>query len=257
MRSLKQLLRSDPGRECLRRLAVGYIHLVHLTSRWRVVGDDIPHRILADGKPCIAAFWHGRLLMLPISLRRVTRAAGRPQGIAVHMLISHHGDGRLISDVLRSFDIGTIDGSTTRGGSGALRAMLRALKNGEYVSITPDAPYGPAMRLNIGIITIARLAGVPIVPMTYATSRRRILKSWDRFHLPFPFSRGVFLWGEPISLPEGLDDADIEQWRAHVEERMNALTAEADRQVGHAAVAPGTLGRNALRAARRTASERR
>jgi hypothetical protein len=159
------------------------------------------------------------------------------------MLISGHGDGRAISDVIRYTEIRTVEGSTNQGGSRALRALVQYLQAGEYVGITPDGPNGPAMRATTGVIAIAKLGKAPILPYTYATSRRHILNSWDRFHVPLPFGRGVFIWGEPIQIPAELGEAETETWRALVEDRMNALTAEADRRVGREAIAPGTLTR--------------
>ena len=169
----------------------------------------------------------------------------------MHMLISAHPDGRIIAGAVAYFGIGSIEGSTTAGGSAALRTMLRHVRAGASVGITPDGPNGPAMRASAGIVAAARLAQTPIVPMTYATSRRRIVDSWDRFHLALPLSRGVFVWGEAISVPAELDEAGVETWRRIIEERMNALTAEADRRVGRDAVGPGLLARREWRAQRR------
>ena len=73
------------------------------------------------------------------------------------------------------------------------------------MAITPDGPRGPAMSVSIGIVNAARLAQVPIVPITYATSRRWIFSSWDHFHVALPFGRGLFLWGTPIEIPLELD----------------------------------------------------
>ena len=89
------------------------------------------------------------------------------------------------------------------------------------------------MTVSIGIINIARLAGVPIVPVTYATSRRRELATWDRFHLALPFGRGVFLFGEPIELGGELDEEGLENARYLLETRMVEMAREADRLVGH------------------------
>src|SRR5205814_4162048 len=126
----------------------------------------------------------------------------------------------------------SIAGSTRRGGSAAFRSMLKQLASGDCVGVTPDGPRGPAMRASIGIINAARLARVPIVPVVFATSRRRVLASWDRFHVALPFGRGVFLWGEPIVIGPDLDDAGLERTRLLVENRMNAMAGEADRRVG-------------------------
>jgi lysophospholipid acyltransferase (LPLAT)-like uncharacterized protein len=151
----------------------------------------------------------------------------------MHMLISAHPDGQIIADAVTYFGVGSIAGSTSRGGSVALRTMLKRLKDGECVGITPDGPRGPAMTASIGIVNVARLARVPILPVTYATSRRRMLETWDRFHLPWPFGRGVYLWGEPIEIDTELDEDGLERARRLVETRMVDMVREADRQVGH------------------------
>jgi lysophospholipid acyltransferase (LPLAT)-like uncharacterized protein len=91
------------------------------------------------------------------------------------------------------------------------------------------------MRASGGIVNVARLSQAPIVPIVFATSRRRVIDSWDRFQLPLPFGRGVFLWGEPIEIERDLDAAGLEHARLLVEARMNELAAEADRRVGHGA----------------------
>jgi len=136
------------------------------------------------------------------------------------------------------FGVDSIAGSTSRGGSAALRTMLKRLKTGDCVGITPDGPRGPAMSASTGIVNLARLARVPIVPITYATSRRRMLATWDRFHLPWPFGRGVYLWGEPITFAEELDQAGLECARRLVETRMVEMVCEAERRVGHRVPAP-------------------
>jgi len=149
------------------------------------------------------------------------------------MLISAHRDGRIIAGAMTYFGIDTIAGSTSRGGSSALRAMLKRLKEGGCVGITPDGPRGPAMTVSVGTVNIARLAGVPILPLTYATSRRRVLATWDRFHLALPFGRGVYLWGEPIEIGKELDEAGLERARHLVEQRMVEMVRDADRRFGH------------------------
>jgi len=212
-----------------------YIRLVYCTNRWSVEGADIPRRLRADGKSFIGAFWHGRMLMIPMAWRRLA---------PMHILISAHRDGRIIADAVGYFGVGSITGSTRRGGAVALRTMLKRLAVGECIGVTPDGPRGPATVASAGIINLARLAGAPIVPVTFATSRRRILSSWDRFHLALPFGRGVFLIGEPVAIAGDLDAAACEDARLLIENRLNAMTAEADRRVGHVGSIPiGRAGR--------------
>jgi hypothetical protein len=150
-----------------------------------------------------------------------------------HMLISAHRDGRIIAGAMTYFGIKTIAGSTSRGGSSALREMLKRLREGGCIGITPDGPRGPAMTVSIGIVNIARVAGVPIVPLTYATSRRRLLPTWDRFHLALPFGRGVYVFDEPIEIAAELDEVGLENARRAIETRMVEMVREADRLVGH------------------------
>jgi len=241
---LKRVVRSDAAQRFLCWIVHLYVRLIWLTSRWQVEGARNILDLYDRREPAIVAFWHGRLLMLPLAWHGQS---------PFHMLISHHRDGRIIAGAVAYFGIGWIQGSSHDGGAAALRAILRKLRAGETVGITPDGPEGPAMRASRGIVAAARLGRAPIVPVTYATSHRRILHTWDRFHLGFPFSRGVFCWGEPIHVPAELDDAGMETWRALVEARMNALTAEADRLVGHEALEPGTLTRHEWRLQRRAA----
>jgi lysophospholipid acyltransferase (LPLAT)-like uncharacterized protein len=115
--------------------------------------------------------------------------------------------------------------------------MLKRLKEGGCVGITPDGPRGPAMTVSLGTVNIARLARVPILPLTYATSRRRVLATWDRFHLALPFGRGVFLWGEPIEIAKELDEAGLERVRHLVEKRMVEMVRDADRRFGYETLA--------------------
>jgi hypothetical protein len=225
----RRLLRRHRLRRAACRAGSWYIRLVYRTNRWSVEGAEHPRRLRAAERPFIGAFWHGRMMMIPIAWARMA---------PMHMLISAHRDGRIIADTVSFFGIDTIAGSTRRGGSAALRTMLKRLREGDCVAITPDGPRGPAMRASTGIVNAARLAQVPIVPITFATSRRRLLATWDRFHLALPFGHGIFLWGEPIEVAADIDDAAAERVRLLIESRLTEMDLEADRRVGHMAACP-------------------
>lgn len=220
---LKAILRRDWIKAALCTVLAGYIRFVHATSRWELRGGEIPARLWNSDQPFILAFWHGRLLMMPYCWRR---------GVPIGMLISQHPDGQFISHTIRHFGLDTIIGSTSRGGAAAMRAILKSLNAGVSVGFTPDGPRGPRMRASAGIVQAARLTGVPILPCTFAARRRRVLRSWDRFILALPFSRGVFIWGEPITVERRASDDAVEEARQLVEDRLNAITAEADRLAG-------------------------
>jgi lysophospholipid acyltransferase (LPLAT)-like uncharacterized protein len=229
MKPAKRLLRSRPVQSGLAWLAAQFMRLLLLTTRWTVVCPPDTARCQTEGRPFIACFWHGRLIMMPAAL---------PRGVTMHILISEHRDGRLISRALAHLGIATVSAPGRRGGAVALRAMYRLLARGVCVGITPDGPRGPRMRAKAGAIKAAQLSGVPILPVTGATGRRWILGSWDRFCLALPFSRGVIQWGEPIHVPRHADDAELERLRLLLEERLNGLTADADRRFGQVAIAP-------------------
>jgi hypothetical protein len=219
---IRRARRSAWLRAVLCWLIQSYIRLVFATNRWRVEGGDIPIRLRDRAGGAIFAFWHGRMLMIPCAT---------PRPAPVQMLISGHPDGQLIAGAVRYFDIGYIAGSSRRGGLGASRAMARRLKAGDWVGITPDPPGSPARTVTLGIVKMAQLAGVPIVPLVFATSRRRVLNTRDRFYLALPFGRGIYLWGEPIEIAADLDADGLERARRLVELRMNELADEADFRV--------------------------
>ena len=209
-----------------------YIRFIYASTRWQTVRGEIPEALHAQNKPFIVCLWHGRILLMPYAWNRTH---------PIHMLISTHPDGQLIAGTIAHFGLRTIAGSTTRGGTAALRGLLKVLKAGDCIGVTPDGPRGPRMRASDGIINIARLAGVPIVPASYSVTKRRVLGSWDRFILALPFSHGAMVWGDPIHIERDADEATLEAARHSVEENTNAVTAEADALCGHAPLDPAPL----------------
>jgi lysophospholipid acyltransferase (LPLAT)-like uncharacterized protein len=228
-RWLRQFVRSDRLRRTLCYAIHLYIRLVYATNRWSVEGAEHARRLRETGRPFILAFWHGRLMMIPMAWQRLA---------PIHMLISAHRDGRIIAESVAYFGVQTVTGSTSRGGSAALRSMVKSLAAGDCVGITPDGPAGPAMAASVGIVNVARLSGAPIVPVTFAASRRWTMRSWDRMQVALPFGRGAFIWGEPIVLETRLDEAGVERARELVERRMLDMVAEAEARVGHAWTPP-------------------
>lgn len=203
--------------------AAQYIRMVRLTGRWTVEEAEILERMSRQRRPFIACFWHGRLMMMPLAF---------PYATPLSILISRHPDGLFIARTVGHFGFGAIAGSSSKGGGAALRGMLRALAAGEGVAVTPDGPRGPRMRASIGVVRAARLARVPIVPVTFAASRRRLFRSWDRFVLALPFARGIVRVGEPIDMPADGADGALEGARRLLESRLNEMTRELDERLG-------------------------
>ena len=175
--------------------------------------------IWARGGNAIGAFWHGRLLMTPLVYG----------GHGLKILISRHRDGELITRTVRHFGLETVRGSSTRGGIAGMKGLARALQEGYDVVIAPDGPRGPRYKVQPGVIQLARISGIPVYPFTFSAFPRKVLSSWDHFIIPYPFSRGVFVFGEPISVDRAATDEEIEAKTLLLEKRLQEITEEADR----------------------------
>jgi lysophospholipid acyltransferase (LPLAT)-like uncharacterized protein len=199
----------------LGRLIYCIMWMLRMTMRITIIGGEIPQAYHDRGEGMIGVFWHARLL-LPIFGYR---------GKGVHVLISSHGDGEIIASVMSKFGQSTVRGSSSKGGKEALKEMMRLAKENRDILITPDGPRGPAEVVKGGVATLACLTGRPVVPLASSCSRGKRMESWDRFLLPYPFSRGVIVWGEPLSRLEG---EDPEAFRQRIEAALKATTARAD-----------------------------
>jgi lysophospholipid acyltransferase (LPLAT)-like uncharacterized protein len=187
------------------------------STRWEVEGAERFEAL--TGKPCVYVLWHGRLL--PCSYYHRTR------GLAT--LISQHRDGDYIAGVVeRWWGFHAIRGSSSRGGTSALREIVRTLRRGTAVAITPDGPRGPRQKMKTGPLLAAQLAGVPLMPVSAGSRSAWWLGGWDRFLIPKPFSRIRLLYGEPVTVPREAGEREVEAIAAHLEEELNQLTRRAD-----------------------------
>jgi lysophospholipid acyltransferase (LPLAT)-like uncharacterized protein len=226
---IKKLGRNTLVRHTLAAAIAGSIGAVKKTTRWTTINGSVAENAWAGRAPIIVAFWHNRLAMMPMCW---------PSREPFHMLISSHPDGQLIARSVSYFGIQTIPGSSTRGGGEALRALVRKLKSGESVGITPDGPRGPRMRARDGAIALARLSGVPVLPASISVSRRTVLRTWDQLIIPAPFGRGAIVWGDPITVPRDADDTKIAELRSLLEVALNDVSEEADKFSGHNPMMP-------------------
>ena len=201
-------------------LAYWTIEVLGRTMRFEEIHPEIPRSFWENGIPAIGAFWHGRLLMMPLIYK----------GRKLSFLVSPHRDGQIVGKVLQRFGFHPIVGSIsiTRKGFSAFRQMFKAQKDGSDIAFPPDGPRGPGFQVKIGIIELAKHTRRPIVPLAFSASKKKFFKTWDRFILPYPFSKGVFIWGEPIHVDPDGDRAHVEERRILLETRLNELTERAD-----------------------------
>jgi lysophospholipid acyltransferase (LPLAT)-like uncharacterized protein len=166
----------------------------------------------------IVVFWHAHLLLMLHSRFR------RP----IVVMSSQHRDAEYIVRVYERYGVECVRGSSTRGGTAALRGFIQKAKAGRNLVFTPDGPKGPARIVKEGVIAAARMTGLPLVPVAFAAKKKKVLRSWDRMVIPYPFSQALYLYGEPIVVPR---DGDAEEWRLKLEQTLNALADEAERMV--------------------------
>ncbi|HZV11629.1 MAG TPA: DUF374 domain-containing protein, partial [Candidatus Kapabacteria bacterium] len=163
------------------------ITLLLKTLRIHIHGSDPRGR----GK-FVVAFWHGGMLVPWYVYSKYNGAA----------LVSASADGEVLARILRAWDIAVVRGSSSSGGSDAVKTMVDLAKEGCSVLITPDGPRGPAHKMKIGALVVAQRAELPLVLCTVKYHKKKVLRSWDSFEIPLPFSRADAYYSEPVIIPQ-------------------------------------------------------
>lgn len=200
------------------RVGGGLLTTLMRTTRYERTGTEHYDAWLGGGRTAIYVLWHGRLL--PCSWLH------RHQGLAT--LISRHRDGDYIAGVVERWGFHAVRGSSSRGGAAALLQMVRLLRAGVPLAVTPDGPRGPRQKMKSGPLFAAQRAGVPLVPVTAGTEQAWWIEGWDRFMVPHPFARIRLAYGEPMFVPADADAAEVERLTAELEARLNDLTEQVD-----------------------------
>jgi lysophospholipid acyltransferase (LPLAT)-like uncharacterized protein len=204
----------------LRALGLGGALVIRLwmgTVRLRVFFcEGVRHPADYRKERYIYAFWHETLL-IPATVRT-----------AIHILISQHADGELISQVCRFLGLRVARGSSTRGGTAALLELHRHSKK-THLAVTPDGPRGPRRRVHVGLIYLASLTGLPVVALGVGFSRAWRARSWDRFAVPMPFSAATCVVSAAVRVPARLDRDGLERYRLLVEKQLTDVTLAAER----------------------------
>jgi hypothetical protein len=174
-------------------VTVGTRVLRGLARTWRVreVGREGWHERRTAGLPTVLALWHGQMLPLLWHHRDGD----------VRVLVSEHRDGEIITRVLRAFGFATVRGSTSRGGARALLELVRELRAGREVAVTPDGPRGPRHTYAPGALVAAQRAGAAVVGVAAHVDRAWRLGSWDAFEIPRPFARITIAYSAPRPVP--------------------------------------------------------
>jgi lysophospholipid acyltransferase (LPLAT)-like uncharacterized protein len=196
-----------------------FIYVIGLTCRRVVINRDIEESLLRQGINPIYTFWHGRMLYFPYLYRLQNKH---------HILVSPSKDGEIIGNLLKLYGFSIVWGSTFKKGAAALFNLVRIVKDGNSVVLIADGSRGPAFEAQDGAVKIAKLTGMPIIPMTYNASWKKVLNTWDRLVIPYPFSKIAVMYGEPVHVPADADDEVMEIKRQELEKRLKDMTEYVD-----------------------------
>ncbi len=193
------------------------INSLCFTLRKKVVCVDTTETAKPMGcKPVIVSLWHNRTFVPCHFYKYVLRGT-----VKMSMLTSASKDGAMLATVAEDYGMRAVRGSSGRRGVAGFLDMVKELKSGYSMCITPDGPKGPVYRCHPGVIKLASLSGLPIIPVGIDIPKCwRIGKAWDGFVIPKPFSTVTLRWGEPLYVPENISDEGVKEYCELLEKQM-------------------------------------
>lgn len=236
-------LRSPLVMTLLVNLMSGYLALTYRTLRWtregQAIADEVQAQALAQRSGVILALWHSRV---PVGPATWPQGPDKPE---IRVLVSQSRDGEFIARVIARLGLPSIRGSSlkktdtakNKGGEQAFRDMVKWVKDGGAMAITPDGPRGPVEVLQKGAVALARVSGAPVLFVGVAIKPCLRLGTWDRTIIPLPFARAAMVWDGPATAGREEDpDALAEAWG----KRLSAVSRRAEQWVGETDGAPGS-----------------
>jgi len=188
-----------------------------------VVGDQKAEQALADaGGKAVYVTWHQRMSyhFHYFGSRHVT------------MMISQSRDGEYAARVAQWLGFRNVRGSSTRGGTLAMRQLIREIERGHTAGILADGPLGPPRVAKIGSVILAQKTGAPMIPVLWGADRCWILNTWDRYLVPKPFAKIALRYEDPIWVPSDAKREDLERYRLQLERQLNEGTRWCDKYFG-------------------------
>ncbi|HYN84885.1 MAG TPA: lysophospholipid acyltransferase family protein [Pyrinomonadaceae bacterium] len=190
------------------------IRAVGATVRFRVEGGEHWDEATRDGRLPVHTFWHDRLFLGTYFFRRRR----------IVVMTSRSFDGEYIARFIQRFGYGAARGSSTRGGVGALVEMVRLVRRGRAAAFSIDGPRGPRHVAKMGALLVAKKTGQPVLPFSLDARRFVTLPSWDRTHIPLPFTTAVVRFAPPIHVPADADDAQLAAKREELQRALDSVT---------------------------------
>jgi hypothetical protein len=199
---------------------MGYwaIRVLGGTLRWQVEGSENHKAIEESGNRIIYTFWHGRIFLATYFWRN--------RGIVV--MTSHNRDGEYIARVIRRFGYSAARGSSSHGGRRALVEMIREMRSFKDVAFTIDGPRGPRYVAKPGAIWIASKTGSAVFPFHISPEKKWVVRSWDHFHIPKPFSRVLVLMAPPLYVRADATEPELETAQQKLQGTLDELRERGD-----------------------------
>jgi len=195
------------------------VKIISSTYRIRIVKPEIEQNVLNRGQIPIYASWHQRFFP------GITFFAKRKP---ISIMVSQSKDGELISRIVNILGFQPVRGSSSCGGGKALNEICEMAHRGHKIGHIVDGPRGPFSVVKPGLIKIAQISGMPIIPTITSAEKKWVFNSWDRFMVPKPFSRVIIRFGDEINIPKNLQGAAFEKKRSSIEDTLKKLYMETD-----------------------------
>lgn len=198
-------------------ISLGYLIIKGYSSTFRYEEYGVENLNLTKGKKIVFAIWHGQLFPFVYLYRRKN----------IITIVSESKDGEIAAKLLNKFGFYTSRGSSSRNGTKAIISCKRIMaKKNLSAAITIDGPKGPRLVAKPGAIFLAKITDQTIIPVVCHAKKVFKFNSWDRFIVPYPFSKIKVFYDKPIIVDKNISKESIDSSLEELQKRMLELTRE-------------------------------
>ena len=220
MKFIKKISKNKIGQKFLGYFVYFITKTTFKSVNWKCLDLNTKNDIFSKNNSFIFCTWHNRLYCGPYFL---------PKHLTINALQSLHSDGMMTDVLFRLIKMKIIYGSSKKKGISAFLKMVKCIQDGESIAITPDGPKGPKGIIKDGLIKLAQTTGTPIVPIIWYTKKYQLLNSWDNFIIPFPFSKGVYIFGKPIYVERKMSNKKYLNTKKFIQLKLDELTTKVEK----------------------------
>ncbi len=212
---------SDFQRNVLRYIGIQFasaaISVLIKTLQIKIINGETISKLASEKRNFVSAFWHGSML--------IGWYVHRNENVAA--LVSQSKDGDVLAKILEKWNYKVVRGSSSLGGNEALSVMVDLIRGNNSLAITPDGPRGPIYKMKAGAVVSAKKTNVPLYLTGIGIKKKFVLKSWDHFEVPKPFSKVVVLYSDPVLIDDSFSYDETNQKIIECEALLNKLQKDA------------------------------